>query len=54
MLVPAAVTLGWVLWKSWPASAGRYPLDLEPIYAGLAASLLTWGATRLTREERTP
>ena len=58
MLVPAVVTLGWVLWKSFTASgaasAGRYPLDLEPIYAGLAASLLTWGATRLIREERTP
>ncbi|HEX5632886.1 MAG TPA: hypothetical protein VFX50_06640, partial [Gemmatimonadales bacterium] len=62
MLVPASVTLGWVLWKSLAvsgaisgaASGGRYPFELEPIYAGLAASLLTWGATRLTREERTP
>jgi SSS family solute:Na+ symporter len=52
MLVPAAVTLGWVLWKSSAASGGRYPLDLEPIYAGLATSLLAWGATRLIREER--
>jgi SSS family solute:Na+ symporter len=58
MLVPAAVTLGWVLWKPFTAtgaaSGGRYPWNLEPIYAGLAASLFTWGATRLTREERTP
>ena len=54
MLVPGAVTLGWVLWKSMASPDDRYPLDLEPIYAGLAASLLTWGATRLTREERTP
>jgi len=51
MLVPAAVTLGWVLWKSSPAGAGRYPLGLEPIYAGLGVALLTWAATRFVREE---
>ncbi len=50
MLVPGVVTLGWVLWKSAPASHGSYPLGLEPIYAGLAISLLAWGATRLRPE----
>jgi hypothetical protein len=48
MLVPCAVTLGWVLGK---ASAGRYPLDLEPIYAGLGASLLVWAVTAIPRKE---
>jgi len=51
MLVPAVVTLGWVLWKTAAASGGRYPLGLEPIYAGLTASLVTWAASRLAREE---
>jgi SSS family solute:Na+ symporter len=48
MLVPCAVTLGWVLWK---ASAGGYPLGLEPIYAGLGASLLVWAVTAIPRRE---
>jgi len=51
MLVPAAVTLPWVLWKYVPRSKGLYPFSIEPIYAGLAASILTWGVTRLSREE---
>ncbi len=51
MLFPGVVTLGWVLWKNVPASRGHYPLDLEPIYAGLATSLLAWGSTRFLREE---
>jgi hypothetical protein len=48
MLVPCAVTLGWVLWKT---SAGRYPFGLEPIYAGLGASLLVWAAAMVLRKE---
>jgi SSS family solute:Na+ symporter len=51
MLLPGAVTLGWVLWKSAPASRGAYPFSIEPIYAGLAASLLVWGAVRGSGEE---
>jgi hypothetical protein len=47
MLVPAVVTLSWTLWRSLPASRGGYPFHIEPIVAGLASSLLTWGATRL-------
>ena len=43
MLVPGALTLGWVLWKNGHAS---YPFALEPIYAGLATSLLVWAAAR--------
>ncbi len=54
MLVPGAVTLFWVLWKSSTASRGIYPFGLEPIYAGLAASLLAWAATRFFREESLP
>ena len=51
MLAPAVVTLGWVLWKNQPAANGTYPFGLEPIYAGLATSLVAWGAVRLLREE---
>jgi len=47
MAAPGAVTLGWVLWKSFPPGHGDYPYGVEPIYAGLATSLLTWGATFL-------
>jgi SSS family solute:Na+ symporter len=54
MAVPGVLTLAWVLWKSLPRSKGTYPLGIEPIYAGLAASLLTWGAARLSREESLP
>jgi len=48
MLVPCAVTLGWVLWKT---AAGRYPFALEPIYAGLGASLIVWAAAVAVRKE---
>jgi len=48
------VTLGWVLWKSVPAAQGAYPFAIEPIYVGLACSLLVWGALHVSREESTP
>jgi hypothetical protein len=51
MVLPGLVTLGWVLWKSAPASRGAYPFSIEPIYAGLAASLLAWLGCRWNREE---
>jgi hypothetical protein len=51
MVLPGLVTLGWVLWKSVPAAKGTYPLSIEPIYAGLACSLLVWGALRVSKEE---
>jgi SSS family solute:Na+ symporter len=54
MLVPGLLTLGWVLWKSLPGAKGTYPFAIEPIYAGLAASLLAWLATRWSREEPLP
>ncbi len=46
MIVPFVVTLGWILAKALPAAGqpGRYPLSIEPIYAGLAASLLVYAA----------
>ncbi len=52
MLLPGGVTLGWVLWKSAPGARGAYPLGVEPIYAGLFASLIAWATTRFIREER--
>jgi SSS family solute:Na+ symporter len=45
MLVPAAVSLSWVLAKAL-AWLPDYPFHLEPIYAGLGASALTWLAGR--------
>jgi SSS family solute:Na+ symporter len=54
MLLPGLVTLGWVLWKSVPAAQGAYPFAIEPIYVGLACSLLVWGALHVSREESSP
>ena len=43
MLLPLAVSLGWVLAKNLSAAPGAdYPLSIEPIYAGLGVSLFTW------------
>lgn len=44
MLVPGAVSLFWVLARA--RDGGAYPFHLEPIYAGLGASLLTWLVVR--------
>jgi SSS family solute:Na+ symporter len=46
MVVPFTVALAWILAKSFPAPGrtGAYPWSLEPIYAGLAASLLVYAA----------
>ena len=48
MLVPFAVTLYWVAAKDLapPGTAAAYPWSLEPIYAGLGASLLTYALGR--------
>jgi solute:Na+ symporter, SSS family len=46
MVVPFGLTLAWVLARAFPG-AGRapaYPFSVEPIYAGLAASLLLYAA----------
>jgi SSS family solute:Na+ symporter len=51
MVVPLLVSLAWVL---APRTGGRYPLSIEPIYAGLGASLATWIAGRLLRTKETP
>ncbi len=43
MLLPFAVSLGWVLARALsPVKDAGYPLSLEPIYAGLGTSLVTW------------
>ncbi|HEY2953686.1 MAG TPA: sodium:solute symporter family protein [Candidatus Eisenbacteria bacterium] len=46
MVVPFAVTLAWVVAKGFPARGhpGEYPWSIEPIYAGLAASLVVYAA----------
>jgi SSS family solute:Na+ symporter len=54
MVLPGLVTLGWVLWKYTPLAQGAYPFSIEPIYVGLACSLLVWGAVRLTKEGSLP
>ncbi|HEV2105219.1 MAG TPA: sodium:solute symporter family protein [Candidatus Eisenbacteria bacterium] len=55
MLIPGLVALGWVLWKAFPpAGAAGYPWSIEPIYAGLAASLATWAACRPFVKESRP
>ena len=51
MVIAFVVSTGWVLAKAFPI-AGRapgYPLGLEPIYAGLMASILTYAAAWAAR-----
>ena len=44
MVAAFAISLYWVLAKSTVGESARYPLGLEPIYAGLGASLATYVA----------
>lgn len=53
MLVPGAVAFAWVLAKSLHWLPG-YPFGLEPIYAGLAASVATWLAGFASPSSRPP
>ena len=46
--VSGAVALAWLLSKLRPGAGGAYFLGLEPIYAGLAVSLMFWVAGRLS------
>jgi SSS family solute:Na+ symporter len=43
MVLPFLVSLGWILARNADAHA-RYPFGLEPIYAGLATSLVVYAA----------
>jgi len=54
MVVPFVVSLAWVLAGASPrpGDPGGYPLSIEPIYAGLAASLLLYAAGWLGRGTR--
>jgi hypothetical protein len=50
MLVPFAVSLGWILFRNMgPAPHEAYPFAIEPIYAGLGSSLLVWLAGRASK-----
>jgi SSS family solute:Na+ symporter len=50
MIAPFLVSLGWILIKAFPlpGRAAGYPWSIEPIYVGLAASLLVYAAGRLS------
>ena len=52
MVVPFVLSLAWVLAAAFPrpGAPGGYPLSVEPIYAGLAASLLVYAAGWLRPE----
>jgi len=54
MVVPFVVSRAWVLAGAFPppGGPGGYPLSVEPIYAGLAASLLIYAAGWLGRKPR--
>jgi SSS family solute:Na+ symporter len=54
MVVPFVVSLAWVLLGAFPPPGrpGGYPWSVEPIYAGLAASLLVYAAGWLARPPR--
>ena len=45
MMIPFAITLAWVFIKAFGA-AHAYPFAIEPIYAGLATSLIVYTAGR--------
>ncbi len=51
MVAPFTVALAWVLWKSFPPPGrpAAYPGGIEPIYAGLGASLVVYAAGHLAR-----
>ena len=52
MIVPFVVTLYWVTFRYLTGAAeGVYPFHLEPIYAGLAASLVVYAAGLLMRRK---
>jgi len=53
MSLGAVVSLGWLLWMKL-GPTGAYPLGLEPIYAGLAASAVAWLATFLPNQRNLP
>jgi hypothetical protein len=49
--VSGAVSLGWLLSKYRPDSGEAYLLGIEPIYVGLAVSVVFWVGDRITRGE---
>jgi len=51
--VSAVTALAWLLTKLRPGAGGAYLLGIEPIYAGLAVSLLVWVLDRVWRRENT-
>jgi SSS family solute:Na+ symporter len=53
MLSAFTISLGWVLAKRLGLSGPGYPFGIEPIYAGLATSLLLYAAGWLPKPERT-
>lgn len=53
VVLPGLVSLTWVLAKSFAWTPG-YPFHLEPIYAGLGASLVTWLAGRALSRRESP
>ncbi len=54
MVIPFAVSLGWVLAKrlALTHSGNGYPLSIEPIYVGLGASLLVYAAGLALKQEK--
>lgn len=55
MVVPFAVAFAWVLYEAFPpAGAAGYPWSIEPIYAGLGASLAIYAAGWAFRSRPAP
>lgn len=52
-VLPGLVSLGWMLAKAFAWTPG-YPFRLEPIYAGLGTSLVTWLAGRALAPRESP
>ena len=53
MIAGGGLSLAWLLWQRAGLGA-EYPLQLEPIYPGLAVSVLLWGADFLSRRRNLP
>jgi hypothetical protein len=56
MLSGWLVSLFWLLagWSQQLGASASYPLGIEPMYPGLAASLLVWGTGLVARSPDSP
>ncbi|HEV8538379.1 MAG TPA: hypothetical protein VGR15_05575, partial [Bacteroidota bacterium] len=52
MLFGWLISLGWLIAGNVNGNSGNYPLGIEPMYPGLAVSVLIWGVGRFRMANR--